>query len=85
MSNNLKNKFLEDISRLHNNSNSHDVKIIVGEDDNVETFTAHSIILGTRSKYFQAAFYNEWTKKENNVIVFKKPNIKPQVFSILLE
>ncbi|RGB42987.1 hypothetical protein C1646_661813 [Rhizophagus diaphanus] len=85
MSNNLRNKFLEDISRLRNNPNSHDVKIIVGEDDNVETFTAHSIVLGTRSKYFQAAFYNEWTKKEDNVIVFKKPNIKPQVFSILLE
>ncbi|GBB88242.1 hypothetical protein RclHR1_01480007 [Rhizophagus clarus] len=85
MSNNLKNKFLEDISRLRNNSNSHDVKIIVGEDDNVEIFTTHSIILGTRSKYFEAAFYNEWTKKEDNFIVFRKPNIKPQVFSILLE
>ncbi|RIA96996.1 BTB/POZ protein, partial [Glomus cerebriforme] len=85
MSNCLQKKLLADISRLLCNSNNHDVKIIVGEGDNIETFTAHSIILGARSKYFQAAFYNEWTKKENNIIVFRKPNIKPQVFSILLE
>jgi BTB/POZ domain len=85
MSNCLKNKLLADISRLRYNSNNHDVKIIVGEGDNVETFTANSIILGARSEYFQAAFFNEWTEKEDNVIVFRKPNIKPQVFSILLE
>jgi hypothetical protein len=85
MSNNLKDILLADISRLRHNTNNHDVKIIVGEGDNVETFTAHSLILGQRSEYFRAAFFNEWTKKEDNVIVFKEPNIKPQVFSMLLE
>jgi hypothetical protein len=85
MPNNLKNILLADISRLRHNSNNHDVKIIVGEGDDVETFTAHSVILRVRSEYFQAAFFNEWTKKEDNIIIFRKPNIKPQVFNLLLE
>ncbi|CAI2174889.1 14497_t:CDS:2 [Funneliformis geosporum] len=51
---------------------------IYSEGNNVEIFKAHSIILGARSKYFNAAFFSEWTKKENDIIIFKKPNIKPQ-------
>src|SRR5436309_1405630 len=37
---------LQDISQLYNDTNNHDIKIIVGnDDDHIETFNAHSIIL----------------------------------------
>src|SRR4051812_17675859 len=76
---------LKDISQLHSNADDYDVSITVGESDNLETFKAHSVILRARSSYFRAALFKDWIKKENNIIIYKKPNIKPKVFKILLE
>jgi BTB/POZ domain len=69
---------LKNISQLFNNSNNYDVKIIVGKDDNVKKFNAHSVILRTRSNYFNIVL-NKWTK---NVII---PHINPHVFKIILK
>ncbi|RGB42985.1 hypothetical protein C1646_682048 [Rhizophagus diaphanus] len=69
---------IQDISKLFNNSNNYDVKIIVGKGNNIEKFNAHSVILRERSNYF-STILKKWTK---NVII---PNINPHAFKIILK
>jgi hypothetical protein len=69
---------IQDISKLFNNPNNYDVKIIVGKGDNIEKFYAHSVILRVRSNYFNIKL-NKWTK---NIII---PNINPHAFKIILK
>src|SRR5437867_4284165 len=68
-----------------NDLNDYDVKIQIGEGPNLEDFKAHSDILRVGSTYFDAALSSNWAKKEGDVFVFKKPNIKPDVFRIILK
>jgi hypothetical protein len=44
----------------------------------------HSSILCYRSQYFYAAFSNEWAEKKDGKFIFRKPNISPQLFNIIL-
>jgi len=81
------NKLIIDLSNLLNESDFYDVEIRVGEDENVRTFKAHSTILKARSSYFKTALSNNWIKKSkdnNNIILFEKKNISPNVFEVLL-
>src|SRR4051794_13025440 len=49
-------------------------------------FKAHSVILKTRCKYFEAALSHDWVKKDdNNTIILKIPNIRPKIFSVILK
>ena len=80
-------KLVNDLSDLLNESNFYDVEIRVGEDENVGTFKAHSIILKVRSSYFKAALSDNWIKKSednDNIILFEKENISPKIFEVLL-
>src|SRR3954453_4888081 len=81
----LSNSLLRDLNRLYSDANDYDVVIQVGKENNLEDFKAHSNILRIRSAYFNAAFSSNWAKKEGNVITFKKPNIKPDVFRVILK
>src|ERR1044072_5899455 len=81
----LSNSLLRDLNRLYSDADDYDVNIQVGEGPNSEDFKAHSNILRIRSSYFNAALSSNWIKKEGNVITFKKPNIKPNVFRIILK
>ncbi|CAG8725373.1 14309_t:CDS:2, partial [Rhizophagus irregularis] len=58
------------------------VKLLEGND--LEIFKAHSDVLRGRSAYFDTALSPNWAKKEGNVFIFKKPNIRPDVFRIIL-
>ena len=81
------NKLVNDLSDLLNESNFYDVEIKVGEDENVRTFRAHSIILKARSSYFKAALSDNWIKKSednDNIILFEKKNTSPKIFDVLL-
>lgn len=69
---------IQDVSKLFDNSNNYDVKIIVGKGNNIEKFNAHSVILRVRSNYF-STILKKWTK---NVII---PNINPHAFKIILK
>ncbi|CAG8631650.1 6165_t:CDS:2, partial [Dentiscutata heterogama] len=62
-----------------------DVKIIVGYGQNIKEFKAHSTILSSRSLYFQRALSERWNNKERDFYVFKKQNIYPYVFKIILD
>ncbi|CAG8573595.1 4294_t:CDS:2 [Paraglomus occultum] len=63
----------------------YDVKIEVGEEPDVRIVWAHSSILKERSMYFKVALSSNWTRKQNDIIVFKKPNLSYQVFASLVK
>ncbi|GES81042.1 BTB/POZ domain-containing protein [Rhizophagus clarus] len=74
----------DDYEKLFEAEKGHDVIICAGEDENMKEIHAHSLILCTRSQYFCAAFYNDWVEKKDGIYTFKKPNISPQLFKIIL-
>src|SRR6266498_4138070 len=81
----LINSLLRDLNRLYIDSNNYDVNIQIGEGSNTEEFKAHSNILRVRTTYFDTALSSNWAKKEGNIFTFKKPNINPNVFRIILK
>ncbi|GBC19442.2 BTB/POZ protein [Rhizophagus irregularis DAOM 181602=DAOM 197198] len=54
------------------------------DDQNVKEIHAHSNILCARSQYFRTAFSNEWAEKRDGKFIFRKSNISPQLFNIIL-
>ncbi|RGB39405.1 hypothetical protein C1646_664663 [Rhizophagus diaphanus] len=81
-------KFWEELSndyeKLFETEIGYDVIIYAGDDQNVEEIHAHSNILCARSQYFRTAFSNEWAEKKDGKFIFRKSNISPQLFNIIL-
>ncbi|RGB24219.1 hypothetical protein C1646_726623 [Rhizophagus diaphanus] len=75
----------KDLSSILNDADDFNVIIQVGENQNTKEFRAHSVILRARSPYFKSAFSVEWVSKKSNMIEFKKPNITPKVFDMILK
>src|SRR4051812_16670692 len=75
----------KDLSLILNDSDDFNVIIQVGKSQNTKEFRAHSVILRARSPYFKHAFSANWITRENNTIMFNKPNITPTVFSMILK
>ena len=75
---------LSDLEKLLTTEIGYDVVIYCGENENMKEFHAHSCILCTRSQYFYSAFSNEWAEKKDAKFIFKKPNVSPQTFKIIL-
>src|SRR5262245_8198563 len=75
---------VQDIRKLLTGSDNFNVKIVVGEGSDTKTFEAHSVILRARSSYFDTALSSTWARKIGEKIVFSKPNIAPNIFSIIL-
>ncbi|PKC04284.1 hypothetical protein RhiirA5_422471 [Rhizophagus irregularis] len=84
----MSSKFLAELSsdyeKLFETEIGYDVIIHAGEGQNSKEIHAHSNILCIRSQYFRSAFSNEWAKKRDGKFIFKKPNISPQLFNIIL-
>src|SRR6266542_1038406 len=75
----------QDIGQLLSSGDNYDLIIQAGEGQNMKEFFAHSLILSARSAYFKAALSKEWAKKENGIIIFKKPNISPEIIELILK
>ncbi|RIA83792.1 hypothetical protein C1645_742809 [Glomus cerebriforme] len=75
---------INDLEKLLLNDEEYDVIIYAGENENVKEMYAHSNILRMRSQYFRTAFSNKWAEKKDGKYIFKKPNISPQFFKIIL-
>ncbi|EXX76731.1 BTB/POZ domain-containing protein [Rhizophagus irregularis DAOM 181602=DAOM 197198] len=75
---------INDYEKLLEIDKGYDVIIYAGENDNMKEIYAHSFILRIRSQYFRAAFSNEWAIKKDGKFIFKKPNVSPQIFKIVL-
>ncbi|CAB4373484.1 unnamed protein product [Rhizophagus irregularis] len=84
----MSSKFLAELSndyeKLFETEIGYDVIIYAGEEQYVKEIHAHSNILSIRSKYFRSAFSNELAEKKDGKFIFKKPNISPQLFNIIL-
>ena len=84
----MSSKFLTELSgdyeNLFETEIGYNVIIYAGEEPNVKEIHALSNILSIRSKYFLAAFSNEWAEKRDGKFIFKKPNISSYLFSIIL-
>ncbi|RIB25319.1 hypothetical protein C2G38_501797 [Gigaspora rosea] len=85
----MKTEFLvtlsKDFSQLLTQAYDYDVDLGIGEEPHMKIFKAHSIILRARCSYFKAALSTEWTKKDGEMFVFKKPNISHNVFDVILK
>ncbi|CAG8533493.1 6383_t:CDS:2 [Paraglomus brasilianum] len=77
-------RLLVDIFKLLDDADDYDVLIQVGEEPNVKEFHAHSVILRARCPYFRRGLSKEWACRLDNKIVFRKTNISPAVFSVIL-
>jgi BTB/POZ domain len=73
-----------DYEKLFETELGYDVIIYAGEEPNVKEIHAHSNILCIRSHYFRSAFSNEWAEKIDGKFIFRKPNISPYLFNIIL-
>jgi len=73
-----------DYEKLFETEIGYDVIIYAGEEPNIKEIHAHSNILCIRSKYFHTAFSNEWAEKKDGKFIFRKPNISPRLFDIIL-
>src|SRR3954471_13144353 len=75
----------EDYERLFETGEGYDVVIYSGQNENVKEIRAHSSILCSRSQYFRTAFSKEWAEKKDGKFIFKKPNISPLLFEIIIK
>ncbi len=90
MTDNIKliTKFSEKLEKLLDDNElvDYNVKIIIGQDPNKKLFKAHLNILRVMCPYFNAAFKGDWCKKDDEGFYFiEKPNIKPEVFEVILK
>ena len=72
-----------DYEKLFETEIGYDI-IYAGEEQNVKEIHAYSNILSVRSQHFRTAFSNEWAEKKDGNFIFRKPNISPQLFNIIL-
>jgi hypothetical protein len=80
-------KLSKDLESLLESGYNHDVIIQIGEGsttNELKEFKVHSILLGARSLYFRSALSDYWAVKKDGMITFKKPNISPTIFEIIL-
>ncbi|KAG0255815.1 hypothetical protein DFQ27_006060 [Actinomortierella ambigua] len=75
------NRLQFDFGRFVNSKNQSDIKFVIGRDEAARY--GHSQILSARCPYFAAAFQAHW--KEASEGIFRKPNIEPEVFDIILQ
>lgn len=81
-------KLRNDISKLYENADDYNVLIEIGEGSEKKTFKAHSVILRSRCNFFHVALSNDWSRRDtenSEMMSFKKPNISPKVFEIILK
>jgi BTB/POZ domain len=70
---------------LFETDEEYDVIIYAGENEIVKEIHAHSLVLHTRLQYFRTEFSNnEWSEKRYGKFIFRKPNISPQLFEMIL-
>ncbi|GBC07286.1 hypothetical protein RclHR1_07360009 [Rhizophagus clarus] len=77
-------EIINDYEKLFENEEEYDVIIYAGENENIKEIHAHSFVLRTRSQYFRTALSKEWSEKKDGKFIFRKPNISPPIFKMIL-
>ncbi|EXX76916.1 hypothetical protein GLOIN_2v1872262 [Rhizophagus irregularis DAOM 181602=DAOM 197198] len=73
-----------DFEKLLVNDEDCNVIIYVGENENMKEIHAHSCILRIRSQYFHTALSKKWSEKKDGKFIFRKPNILPHLFDMII-
>ncbi|EXX71411.1 hypothetical protein GLOIN_2v1784502 [Rhizophagus irregularis DAOM 181602=DAOM 197198] len=76
--------FLNNLEKLFKSKKDYDVIIKAGEDNDQKEIYAHSNILRCQSDYFDTAFSSNWAEKKDGKYIFKKPNVLPHIFEIII-
>ncbi|RHZ44358.1 hypothetical protein Glove_736g10 [Diversispora epigaea] len=84
MSFKFSDKLSQDFSELLSDKKEYNVVIEVDKEENMKSFTSHSVVLRYRSTYFTKELENTATN-ENQVKIIIKPNISAQIFEIILK
>ena len=74
----------QDLTKLLESKKNYDFIINVDKENNKKEFRVHSIILETRSAYFEYALYNGMARKENNLFTLDLPDISVNAFNVLI-
>ncbi|RHZ73228.1 hypothetical protein Glove_232g151 [Diversispora epigaea] len=77
-------KLSQDFSELLNDRKEYNVVIEVDKEENMKSFTTHSVVLRYRSSYFDKELENA-PANENHIKTIIKPNISAQLFEIILK
>src|ERR1051325_9271289 len=75
-------EILKNFESLFETKENYDVIIQAGEEQ--KEIYAHSVVLCCQSNYFRTAFSSNWAEKKNGKYFFKKPNISPHIFELIL-
>ncbi|CAG8619782.1 6642_t:CDS:2, partial [Paraglomus occultum] len=75
----------DDFCQILEQMEEYNTMIFVGQESDIRVFHAHSIVLKARSEYFRAAFAKDWAKKDGRFYCFRKPNISPAAFEMILK
>ncbi|RGB38462.1 hypothetical protein C1646_806413 [Rhizophagus diaphanus] len=73
-----------DYEKVLESDEEYDVIIYAGEYENVKEIFAHLFVLRTRTEYFRREFSKKRTEMKDGKYIFRKPNISPQIFKIIL-
>ena len=65
----------QDLTKLFESKKNYDFVINVDKNDNKKEFCVHSIILETRSSYFENALSNGLASKDNNLFILDFPSM----------
>ncbi|RHZ83869.1 hypothetical protein Glove_87g225 [Diversispora epigaea] len=77
-------KLSQDFAKLLNDKKEYNVVIEVDKEENMKSFTTHSVVLRYRLPYFDKELENA-TTNENHIKTIIKPNISAQIFEIILK
>jgi hypothetical protein len=62
-----------------------DLEITIGEKSNTTIFRLHSVIVKSRSTYFENILSSDKIEKENNIFKLQKENISVEIFHIIFK
>ncbi|RHZ50114.1 hypothetical protein Glove_505g12 [Diversispora epigaea] len=83
MATNFYDRLSNDLTQLFESGVNYDVSIEVGEASFTNIYKVHSIILQSRSQYFNKKFNK--TSNDDHVKVLKFPNISVKVFDVIIK
>ncbi|CAG8639944.1 16501_t:CDS:2, partial [Dentiscutata heterogama] len=84
MESNLLTQLSNDYIKLFKTGEYYDVVLCAGQEPNRKEFRVHSLVLRARSAYFRSALSSNWVRTQENIMLFFKPNVSPEVFEVIL-
>jgi len=85
MSTNFESEVIKSFEKLLISEANYDVIIHIGKKPDFKEFHAHSIVLGSRSDYFNSILFAKDIEKKDGKYMIKRPTITPQAFEVIIK